>query len=122
MENFTIPELAQITLQIAEENGITGLNLCDIEETAKEAKTGKAFFESLRTFSPDLTRIDKGEKWGQSLMSYARSHPRSKEFGNDEDRLINQITAIAYHCCASSYEITRKNYKIDPDSGKLVKR
>ncbi|MBD3306897.1 hypothetical protein GF339_10725 [candidate division KSB3 bacterium] len=122
MENFTIPELAQITLQIVEENGITGLHPSDIEEVAKDAETGKEFFKSLRTLSPDLTRIDKGEKWGQYLMSYAKSHPRSKEFGNEKDRLINQITALAYHCCASSYEVTRKNYKIDPDTGKLLKR
>lgn len=120
--NFELHELAEIILMLASKKGMSQFSLPQIEGAVKDAHSSKELFQLLNKLSPDFSLLSKGKEWGEALLNYARKNPRSREFGDDNDRLINRVIAIAYRTMTSSYEFTRKKYKVNPDTGKLIQR
>jgi hypothetical protein len=121
-ENFTSKELAKIAFNLAREKGITQTSLEDIEKATKNAKSANEFFKALSNLSPDLSGLSKGKDWGRSLLKYALENPLSSDFGDKNDRLINQVIAVAYRCLSSSYEVIRQKDKVNPETGRLIPR
>ena len=66
--------------------------------------------------------LSKGRDWGKALLEFARENPLSEEWGNEDDRTINRIVRLIYQCLSISYEPTRRKYKTDPNTGKLIER
>jgi len=122
MENFESKELARVAHELAREEGIHNIQLNKIKNATKNVKSNKDFFKAIRHVDPKLSSFSKGERWGRALWRYAADNLIGKEFGDKTDRLINQIIRIAYQCCSYSYEPTRRECKVDPDTGKLIKR
>jgi hypothetical protein len=120
--NFTSKELAKIAFNLAREKGITQTSLEDIEKATNNSKSANEFFKALSNLSPDSSVLSKGKDWGRSLLKYALENPLSGDFGDKNDRLINQTIAVAYRCLSSSYEVIRQKDKVNPETGRLIPR
>jgi hypothetical protein len=121
-ENFTIAELADITYNLANENRLESIDRDKLLNTIKACKSAKEFFKALYKYSPDLLKIAKGVKWGKALLNYATRNPLTKRFGDEKDRKINQLIKVANQCSRYTYETTRQGYRVNPETGTLVKR
>jgi len=121
-QNFKIDELTEIAFQLAVKKGLKECSLDELKKNTGKARNAKEFFKILHKQSPFFLSISKGSEWGKALVKYARWNLLGKEFGNKDDRLINQIIRTIYNGFSASYEVTRQQQKIDPISGKLVER
>lgn len=121
-ENFKADELVKVLFQLALENRLKVPSFEKIKEHTSKVNSAKAFFSVLRDQFPIFSSISKGKNWGKALVKYARENPNGKEFGDESDRLINRVIKIIYKIFSVSYEVTRKEYKVDPESGKLIER
>ena len=122
MHNFSVGELAEVATQIAQDNGLEIPSLAQIKEHCDKVTTTKEFFKTLQGLSPNFLSLSKGGHWGKALLDFAMKNSLGKEFGDENDRAINRIINIIYNSCSYSYEVTRQKYKVDPDTGKLIKR
>jgi hypothetical protein len=121
-QNFKIDELTEIAFQLAAKKGLKNSLLEQLKKETKKAKSAKEFFKILHKQSPIFRSISKGSEWGKALAEYARWNLLGKEFGDKDDRLINQIIRIIYNGFHASYEVTKQQQKVDPVSGKLIER
>ena len=122
LQNFSIDELTEIAFQLAEKKGLKLSILGKLKKETKKAKSAREFFKILRKQSPIFLSVSKGSEWGKALAEYARWNLLGKEFGDKDDRLINQIIRIIYNGFHASYEVTKQQQKVDPISGKLIER
>ncbi len=121
-QNFKIDELTEIAFQLAVKKGLKNHSLNELKKNTDKAKSAKEFFKILHDISPFFLSITKGGNWGKELVKYAIKNPNGKEFGDENDRLINYVIRIIYNGFNVSYEVTRQKYKVDPESGKLIER
>ncbi len=121
-QNFKIDELTEIAFQLAVKKGLKNHSLNELKKNTGKAKSAKEFFKILHDISPFFLSITKGGNWGKELVKYAIKNPNGKEFGDENDRLINYVVRIIYNGFNVSYEVTRQKYKVDPESGKLIER
>ena len=121
-QNFKIDELTEIAFQLAVKKGLKEHSLNELKKDTSKAKSAKEFFKILHDISPFFSSITKGGNWGKELVKYAIKNPSGKEFGDENDRLINYVIRIIYNGFKVSYEVTRQKYKVDPESGKLIER
>jgi len=122
IQNLTPKELAKIAYEFGNEKDIVNLELNNIEDTIQNIKSSEEYFEELNKLDSTFSYMKKNEGWGRKLLSFVLENPRDVEFGSDEDRLINQVVSITYQCCTYMYEPTRQGSRVDPETGKLVKR
>ena len=122
LQNFKIDELTEIAFQLVAKKGLKGSLLEQLKKETKKAKSARELFKILHKQSPIFRSISKGAEWGKELVEYARWNLLGKEFGDKNDRLINQIIRIIYNGFNASYEVTRQQQKVDPISGKLIER
>jgi hypothetical protein len=122
LQNFKIDELIEIAFQLAAKKGLKDSSLKELKKDIKKAKSAKEFFIILHEQSPIFRSVSKGAEWGKALVEYARWNSLGKEFGDENDRLINQIIRIIYNGFNASYEVTKQKQKVDPISGKLIER
>ena len=91
-----------------------------------EAATGSTeFFNGVKRAAlslPQFIGYDKGEKWGEELMKFAQEHP----FKQSLKRQINEAIDLAIYwentTYLERYEIAKKTYMVNPQTGRLVKR
>lgn len=123
-ENFSLSELEEILWGIAVENGATKNDRNKLHNAIKTASSGKELMESARKALPELNQISKGVAWGQKLIEYASANPEMKNDNgsNMGTRLIIEAINASIQSVKADYLLTRKNYKVDPASGKLVSR
>ena len=122
MKNFTLNELSRIAYELGKGMGINDIELVKIEEATKDVNSAKDFFIALEKLDNRFSAINKGKDWGIVLVRYALQYPLGQIFGDENDRLINQVIEIIYQCCEYMYEPTRQNYIVDSKTGKLVER
>lgn len=122
LQNFSIDELIEIAFQLAEEKWLKLSILGKLKKETKKAKSAKEFFKILQKQSPIFLSVSKGSEWWKALAEYARWNLLGKEFGDKDDRIINQIIRIIYNGFHASYEVTKQQQKVDPISGKLIER
>lgn len=122
LQNFSINELIEIAFQLAEKKGLKLSMPGKLKKETKKAKSAKEFFKILQKQSPIFLSVSKGSEWGKALAEYARWNLLGKEFGDKDDRLVNQIIRIIYNGFHASYEVTKQQQKVDQISGKLIER
>jgi hypothetical protein len=74
--NFTIPELLEVVLDMAQHTPVEEQDRAQIKAgllpLVREARSGKEFFRQLH--GAGVQGVDKGERWGEALMSFAARH------------------------------------------------
>ncbi len=119
--NFTIDELITMVWDYVQKNTLE-VTLEDIKNKVKTAENGKTFEKMVKTIT-NLQNFGKGDEWGKLLMKYAWENQKfpNRHFLTGERpivvaaKLLIQLT----HC---DYALSRSGYKIDKESGAMVKR
>ncbi len=121
-ENFDLSELQEIVWNIALERGADETKKSLFLAATSTTDSGRTFEQKIKQAKsdiPELWNIAKGEEWGKRLMQYAVSHQYKL---NGEERLCIKAIDQARTCRIASYNYTRLNFFVDPQTGQLVKR
>jgi hypothetical protein len=125
IHNFSIEELGEVFWAMALEND-PDLGQEDKERLFRDipgAKTGNEFFDLAKQALPTAGNVSKGEKWGERLGKYAESKPtRQRPDGTEEYRPIIAAINEARHAIICDYYKSQRDYRVSPDTGKMVKR
>ena len=123
-ENFSLNELENILWEIASENGAVTNERYKLHNAIRNATSGKELIKSAKRALPELNQISKGISWGQRLIRYALKNPEMQDADGAKvgTRLIIEAINASIQGLNADYHMTRKKYKIDPSSGRLVMR
>jgi hypothetical protein len=116
--NFSVTELEEIAWRLAEAAGEAESRIA-LRTAVATAKSGREFMEAATRAVPTLARLAKGREWGRRLTEYAFEHPK-RETGAVRS-IVEAVTAAARDVNAN-YNISRKELRIDPGTGRMVKR
>jgi hypothetical protein len=120
--NFELSELEEILWSMAleedEKNVLTEKDRLSLHEAIKDVKNAEALIKLAKKTLPQLSDISKGEKWGRKLIDFAGDHPLKQ----GRQRQIIDAIQMAVRTKKANYKITRRDYKVDENTGQLVKR
>jgi hypothetical protein len=123
LENFTVPELVSVAIEVRREEGVIDLpNEAELIRRVGGITSGKEFFAALRGTSCE--GIDKGERWGTALMKYALNNERLPA-GHGKAEQVRQVIKIAQmilRSLQSGYLRSIERSRIDPLTGEVVPR
>ena len=117
--NFSVTELEEVAWRLAEAAGEAAESRIALRTAVATAKSGRELMEAATRAAPTLARLAKGREWGRRLMEYAFEHPK-RETGAVRS-IVEAVTAAARDVNAN-YNISRKEFRIDPATGRMVKR
>ena len=124
--NFSLEELVEILVAIANKDDIEGVIKEDLLSDLVGVSSSKDLFRILGQTYPQLNNIRKGERWGQELMDYAIKNPKSpsreEEGGANNERPIIEAARVALIGRKSGYIKSLDKYKVSPDTGTLIER
>ena len=117
--NFTTNELAKVIFDLAQKTDSNSLTHEKILSIISKAKSGKQCFEYLK--AELFFEVDKGEKWGVSLMNYALSHNKlpSDHTNAGKTRPIIEVAELLIIARKAGYIRSIEKYNIDPNTGEL---
>jgi hypothetical protein len=119
--NFELSELEEIVWEIALEdtdNLPTEEDRLPLHETIKDVRNAKELEKQARKSLPQLAHFSKGERWGRKLIDFAGQHP----FRQGKQRQVVEAIQTAVRSKIANYKITRRDYKVDENTGQPVKR
>ncbi len=119
--NFEVAELKEVLWLIVSEdqdNKVVEEDRRTLHEAIKNAPNAEELKNQARRALPQLAHISKGETWGKRLMEFAWDHPLRQ----GKERQIIEAIRIALRTRTVSYEISRRDYRVDESTGQLVKR
>ncbi len=128
LANFEIEELEDILWQWVAEYTETSPSQEDREllhRYVKDVTGATELFAGVGYASrslPQLTGYEKGEEWGAKLIDYAWEHPLKR----NRKRQIIEAAELTIRwekiIHMERYEVSKKSYMVDPQTGELVKR
>ncbi|HEU5382402.1 MAG TPA: hypothetical protein VFV38_43870 [Ktedonobacteraceae bacterium] len=120
--NFELSELEEILWEWAieedKEKTLLEEDRCRLHEAIKDSPNAEELIKRSRKILIPLNTIAKGERWGRKLIDFAGNHP-TKE---GKQRPIVEAVQAAIMVKKAKYKVTRCNYKVDENTGQLVKR
>src|SRR6266487_1597051 len=114
--NFDLSELEEVLWLIAledEENKVTEQDRQRLHEAIKYVSNAEELIKQARKALPQLAHLSKGETWGEKLIEYTWDHPER----HDNERQVIEAIREALTTRTASYEITRCEYQVDPQTG-----
>lgn len=122
--NFTTDDFAEIFMVYAKERGTDDeVNVEYFREKIRRCKTGKELFNAVKD-EQILDGMDKGEKWGQSLVKYAIEYPEIVDSvtGLKKTRPIIEAIDSTMTALRSDYYVSYQTLQTNPETGKPQKR
>lgn len=124
--NFSLEELVEILVAIANKDNLECVIKEELLSDLEGVGSSKNLFRLLDESYPQLKNIRKGERWGEELMGYAITNPKSplreEEGGANNERPIIEAARVALIGRKSGYVKSHDKYKVDPDTGNLIER
>ncbi|PKO08029.1 MAG: hypothetical protein CVU40_17445 [Chloroflexi bacterium HGW-Chloroflexi-2] len=118
--NFSINELTEIVWDIVDSIDKTEQNYKLLQEALKETTCSEELFKAAKKTIPSICNITKGKEWGEKLAEYAAKRPRKD--GDGKERPFIEACNTAIRSINIDYQFNRRDYWVDPETGKLVKR
>lgn len=117
--NFEHFELEEIIWKMATENGANPIDREKLHGAVKNAKNTEELLKFAKRALPEyLHKLSKGAVWGEQLMQYMKDHPLKQ----GKKRPIAESLERAIWSREQSYLLTKRDFKVDKDTGSLVKR
>ncbi len=119
--NFDLSELEEILWTIAledQENKVAEEDRRTLHEAIKNATNAEALKKLAGRALPQLAHFSKGETWGEKLIEYTWDHP----VRDGKERQVIEAIRAALTTKTASYEVTRREYRVDQNTGQLVNR
>lgn len=86
-----------------------------MQKKKESVETASQFFNVLYEVAPEISRYcKKSEAWGEALMKYAVER--------DQDRPCTEAVRQILLANRVKYSISRAKYRVDPETGGLIKR
>jgi hypothetical protein len=121
--NFTITELSAFISAISRETDPGAPSPEALQQTLEGVKSASEFFHKLKSTFPETAPLDKGEEWGARLMRYAWENPETLPSSEPpKKRPIVAAVEMALGATSANYLHTRRDFRVDPDSGLPVPR
>jgi hypothetical protein len=117
--NFDLVELEEIVWRVAESSGVDGSERRVLRRAVEDSKCARDFVRGVVAAIPQLVQLNKGSRWGHLLMEYALQRPKRAD-GSTRPIVDGAMTAV--RAAGVSYNVTRKEHRVDPMTGRLVKR
>lgn len=117
--NFSKDELIEIAWGLVDDVQRDELfeSLCGGVSTMTNAEE---FIKAVRKLVPPLSQLAKGSEWGEKLAEFAARNPVID--GSENNRHLIDICQSAIQSITMDYQYNRDNYKVDPETGKLIPR
>ena len=128
LANFEIEELEEILWKWVAEYTETSPSQTEREllhSYVKDATGSTGFFDGVghaTRFLPQLTGYKKGAEWGAKLMDYAWEHPLKQSRKRQIREAVELVLFWEKTTGLERYGISRKKYRVDPTTGKIVER
>ncbi len=119
--NFDLPELEEVLWKIAledAENKPKEEDRLSLNEAIKGAQNAEQLKNKAKRALPQLAHLSKGEIWGEKLIEFAWQNPLRQ----GEQRQVIEAIQAALTSKKASYEFTRRENRVDENTGKIVKR
>lgn len=120
--NFELSELEEIVWEWAlkedKENALTEEDHLTLHEAIKDVKNAEELMKQAKKTLPQLNNISKGERWGRKLIDFAGKYPLRQ----GKQRQVIEAIQMAVRTKKANYKITRREYKVDENTGQSVKR
>ncbi len=119
--NFDLSELEEVLWIIAsedEENKVTEEDRRTLHEAIKNAKNAEELKKQAGKALPQLAHFSKGGKWGEKLIEFTWDHLERQ----GKERQVIEAIRVALTTRTASYEVTRREYRVDENTGQLIKR
>lgn len=118
--NFTRDELEEIVLSLVDTSELTPMNKRTFHDAIVSSTNGETLLKETRKIFPNLSQLGKGKEWGEKLAEYGwrqQTFPKNRTMRTFVEAVNSAIRSID-----ADFLLTRKNYRTDPETGKLVKR
>ncbi len=128
LANFEIEELEEILWKWVAEYTETSPSQTEREllhSYVKDATGSKGFFDGVghaTRFLPQLTGYEKGAEWGAKLMDYAWEHPLKRSRKRQLREAVELVIRWEKTINMERYEVSKKSYMVDTQTGEPVKR
>lgn len=124
LANFTIDELGEILWKIAEAAGSKTDQKDGLIKSIQGATSGEEIKNKAKQAIQELNQFAKGFEWGKALIDYAWKNPNFNpdESGETRKRPIIEIIELLWRGLSVSFSETPDEYRVDINTGKLVKR
>lgn len=119
--NFDLSELEEVLWIIAledQENKVTEEDRQTLHEAIKNAQNAEELKKTAAKALPQLGQFSKGEKWGEKLIEYTWRHPLRQ----DKERQVIEAIRAALTTKTASYQVTRRDFRVDENTGQPVER
>ena len=120
--NFEQSELEEIiwewALEEDKDNILTEKDHLILHDSIKNATNADTLINQAKRALPQLHHIAKGERWGRKLIDFAGRFPSRQ----GKQRQIVEAIQMAVRTKKANYQITRRDYKVDENTGQPVKR
>ena len=120
--NFELAELEEILWEWASEEDIenapTEEDRLTLHEAIKDVKNAEELINKARRALPQLNSLSKGERWGRKLIDFAGEHPVKQ----GKQRQVVEAIQTAVRTKAWNYQTSRREYKVDENTGQPLKR
>lgn len=119
--NFELAELEEILWEMALEdtdNVPTERDRLKLHEAIKDVSNAEELKKQAGKSLPQLAHFSKGERWGKKLIDFAGRYP----FRQGKHRQVVEAIQMAVRSKKAKYIPTRRGYKVDENTGQLVKR
>ena len=123
--NFELWELEEIVWEWAleedKENTLTEKDRLPLHEAIKDVKNAEEFIKQAKKALSQLNDLAKGERWGRKLIDFAGKH-RKHPLRQGQQRQVIEAIQTAVRAKGLNYKRSRKEYKVDENTGQPVKR
>ncbi len=119
--NFELDELEEILWEIALEdtdNLPTEEDRHTLHEAIKDVTNAEELEKQARKALPQLAHFSKGERWGRKLIDFVGRNSRRQ----GKHRQVIEAIQMAVRNKNANYQFTRRDYKVDENTGQPVKR
>jgi len=118
--NFSKDKLIEIAWDLVDEVQRTEQHYLSLCEAVKTAINADELIKAVRKTVPPLSQFAKGSEWGEKLAEFAARKPESDRSETPRPFIDSCQTAI--RSIDINYQFNRTNYRVDPNTGKLVHR
>ncbi len=118
--NFSKNELVEIIWDLVDEVQKTEQHYLSLCEVIKIANNADNLIKAVRKAVPPLSQFAKGSEWGEKLAEFAARKPGLEN--SEALRPLIDGCQTAIRSIDIDYLYNRKNYRVDPNKGKLVRR
>ena len=119
--NFDLSELEEVLWKIALEDIENQPNEEDrqrLHQAIEGAQNAEQLKNKAKKTLTQLAHLSKGEIWGEKLIEFAWQNPLRQ----GTQRQVIEAIQVALTTKKASYEFTRRENKVDENTGQLVKR